>query len=232
MKYIILYLIIFSLAGCGSSFQYLVSEEIGRSGGESNHSNNGINIYVIPQNRYELASTFAPGYIPLFPQDGRGFRSYYYFEEPGSYSKPLKSSLDYFIVELYINSYINNLTVDTSSLRIIRDKGIVLKPDSWHISAAWIRPNMRGKAQSLPSSEMGCVALEAFRQMLPIESARKIEVTRPTCIVLRFPMLPIYPAENFSFFIDGLVMNEVPLSPIEIMFSGKTKSHFVGYRPF
>ena len=99
-KKVLFFVTMVSFVGCGTWHDYHVSKETGRNGNENSREINGVNVYVIPHNRYEVGSAFSPGYAPLVPVEGKGFHSYYYFDELGGYSKPLKGNLDYTAVPL------------------------------------------------------------------------------------------------------------------------------------
>ncbi len=229
-KKVVLFVIVVSSMSCGTWGEYYVSQETSSDGNERSQNIDGVDIYVIPHNRYEIESNFSPWYVPLVPTEGKGYQSYYYYEELGSYSKPLKDNLDYFMVELLVNPYVNAVSIDVSSLQIVRESGAVVNPERFHLSEAWVLPKMRGKAISLEPGEISCLHLQSFDKMTPITVARREEIKAPTCFLLKYPIAPVHPSEKFSFIIGEAAQNTIPISPVEIKFAGEKIKEFSGYR--
>jgi len=160
---------------------------------------------------------------------GGGFESYYYFDELGKYKKTRKDAPDFFIVEFIIDPRGNNVSVAVDSLAVIRKAGSSVKPEQWHLNEAWIHPSKRGTGLELTPNEVACLHLRSFMEMNSVKSDERVNIRVPTCILLRYPITPIYPGENFAFMAESVFLNGDPITPVRVEFKGEKVRSFTGY---
>ncbi len=224
-------LFVISLSGCSTSSVYYVSKVTADTYGSLDEElGDRLRVYVKPENWYVVSSTFSPLYIPLVSAKEESFASFYYREHLGAYAKPIEEGLNYFIVELIIDSYGDEISIDFSSLNLIRENNVKVSAEKWHAQDAWVSP-----ALEVVGDELGvgikCLHIRDFALMRPVTDAVvEIHSEIPTCFILRYPIPPIHPSENFSFEIGNLRIKDSTVSPIKLDFEGELGHESSGYR--